>query len=288
MERHRITVDGEPFSYLTCGPPDGRLVLCLHGFPDIPQTWEPVAQRLAARGFRVVAPYMRGYAPSTLQGPFDADRLGADALALVRALSGGERAFVVGHDWGAVATYVAAGLEPELLDRVVTLAVPHPLAFLGNMRHTPDQLRRSWYMGFFQLPVVPELALKRDGWALVERLWRRWSPGFEPPAEHLRALEQCFEASMPAPIEYYRAMLWPPVEAAARMREGQQEGRRVNVPCLYLHGADDGCVGFELARDQERYFAAGLEAELLARCGHFLQLERPEAVAERILEWIAD
>ena len=91
---------------------------------------------------------------------------------------------------------------------------------------------------------------------------------------------------MPAPIEYYRAMFWPPVEAVQRLKEGAAEGRRVVVPCLYLHGADDGCVSFELARDQERYFAAGVESELLARCGHFLQLERPDAVAERILEWI--
>ncbi len=283
MRWHRMAVAGEPFSYLAAGPEEGDLVLCLHGFPDVAATWAPVMEELSGRGFRVVAPAMRGYAPSTLRGPFDPVRLGEDVLGFVDVLSPGRPAAVVGHDWGAVATYVAAMLAPERLSRIATLAIPHPLAF-RSVFTDPAQARRSWYIGFFQLPWAPEVALRRGDWALVERLWRRWSPGLEPPPTHLREVRRCFEASMPAPIDYYRALLRrAPRVAAAALRLSL----RLAVPCLYLHGADDGCVSAEVARGHERWFEGELAAELVPAAGHFLHLERPREVAARIAEWLA-
>src|SRR5687768_10783627 len=92
------------------GAPRG-LVIVAHGFPDHPPTFAPVIAGLAARGLDVVAPWMRGYVPSTTAGPFDVDQLGADLLAVARALSAGRPAYLVGHDWGAIATYAALAAD---------------------------------------------------------------------------------------------------------------------------------------------------------------------------------
>jgi pimeloyl-ACP methyl ester carboxylesterase len=133
------------FAYFEAG--QGPLVLCLHGFPDTAWSFVPVLNRLAAGGYHAVAPFMRGYPPSELGpgGDYRIITLGRDALALIEAL-GAQRAFLVGHDWGAVAAYIAAALAPERIERMVTAALPHLHRFLfwPSLR----QLKRSRYMGF--------------------------------------------------------------------------------------------------------------------------------------------
>ena len=268
------------------GPEEAPLVLCLHGFPDLPGSFAPVAERLVAAGYRVAAPFMPGYAPSSLEGPFDLDSV-ADALAaLLAALSPRRPARVVGHDWGAAVTSPLLTRHPERVAAAAALSVPHPLTFLGGLMRSPAQLGRSAYMGFFQLPFLPERVLRANDQAFVEALWRRWSPGLEPPAEHLRDLRACFAESLPAPLAYYRAMFRPPAAFLQRLREAR--GHRIETPLLYLHGADDGCIGPEIAEGQERWLAGPFESAVLAGCGHFLQLERPDAVAERLVAFFAE
>jgi pimeloyl-ACP methyl ester carboxylesterase len=271
------------FSYLEAGPTNGRLVLCLHGFPDHPESFAPLLERLAAAGYRAVAPWMRGYAPSVASGPYHGDQLADDALAIARALTGGARFALVGHDWGALAAWVACTRAPADLACAVTLAVPHPLAFLRHLARAPGQLRRSWYMFLFQLPLAERVVAAGD-FALVDRLWRAWSPGFELDAEARRRLHDCLAASMPAPIEYYRAVLRPPREAAARVKAIR--GRSPTAPVLHLHGERDGCVDPAATRGQRRLVAGPFECELVAGVGHFLQLEDPVEVGRRILRWL--
>jgi pimeloyl-ACP methyl ester carboxylesterase len=259
---------------LEWGPASGRPVICLHGFPDVPLSWAPVAERLAAAGWRVVAPYMRGYHPSTLEGPFTVEQLATDLLALAGAVSPHAPVAVVGHDWGAVATYAACSRAPERIARAVTMAVPHPTAFLRNLPRVPGQLARSWYMMFFQLPRLPEWILRRG---LVRRLWRRWSPGWEGDAAEI---ERTIEASLPAPLEYYRA-------AAADLARGRRlAGDSIRVPTMWMHGVDDGCIDARLGDGQERYFVEHA-SELISGAGHFLHLERPDVVAGHVLRWIS-
>ena len=282
MRQVALAVEGEPFAALTDGD-EGPPVLLLHGFPDVPRAWAGVMTRLAARGHRAVAPWMRGYRPSPVAGPFDVDRLAADVIALAHAISPDAPVHLVGHDWGAAVAYVAATRRPDRVATLATLSVPHPLTLVRGIATDPRQLARSAYMGFFQLPWLPERAL---GAGLVEGLYRAWSPGLEVPRAHLDEVRACLEDSAYAPLEYYRAITRPPRAALARLREGR--ALRVPVPTLYLHGADDGCVRAALASRQRARFEGRLEIEILEGAGHFLPLERPAHVATRIAAWIAE
>ena len=274
------------FAFLAAGPPRGRLVLCLHGFPDQPESFGMLLVRLGAAGYRAVAPWMRGYAPSVLTGPYHADQLADDVLALADALAGDERVAVAGHDWGAVAAWTAGARAPERLACAVTMAVPHPLAFLGHLVRRPSQLRRSWYMLLMQVPGVAERALARDDFALVDRLWRAWSPGFALDDAARRRLCDCLAASLPAPIEYYRALARPLGPALARVRRAARADARVAAPTLHLHGVNDGCSEAASGARQRRYMAGPFESELIGGAGHFLHLERPDEVGRRIIRWL--
>src|SRR5437763_1852930 len=126
---HFVDANGLRFAYLEEG--SGPLVLLVHGFPDTPHTWDHVRPALAARGFRAVSPFTRGYAPTEIPKveDYDADTLGADMLALMTAL-GEEEAIVIGHDWGASAAYSAASLAPKRVRLLVTVAIPHPASVI--------------------------------------------------------------------------------------------------------------------------------------------------------------
>jgi pimeloyl-ACP methyl ester carboxylesterase len=272
------------FAALSFGDEGAPLILALHGFPDVPHGLAPLAPALVAAGYRVVAPYLRGYAPSPLVGPHDIDTLAADAAAIAGALSPGAAPALLGHDWGAAISYAALARHPGCFRAAVTLAVPHPLAFLTNTILQPAQLRRSWYMLFFQLPGLPEAALARGDWAFVERLWRAWSPGLEPPRAHLARVKRCLAASMPAPLAHYRAMTRPAAEATERMRAAARQP--IAAPVLNLIGEDDGCIAPPAARGQERFFEGDFRQEIVRGCGHFMAIERPAEIARRALGWL--
>jgi pimeloyl-ACP methyl ester carboxylesterase len=283
--RERISTEAGGFELLTEGAKSDPLVLCLHGFPDHPPSFTPLLAELALAGYRAVAPWLRGYAPSTLEGPFDTDRLADDVRSLAAALSPERSVYLVGHDWGAAITYVAASLWPDRIAAAVTMAVPHPNAFFEDLARHPDQLRRSWYMLLFQLPWIAERAVRRNDYALIDRLWRDWSPGYSPGPAEMRALKDCLDQSMPAPIEYYRASLRPSVAGVRRIRAGRAPERRIKVPLLSLMGADDGCIGPWIGERQDRFFAGPYRREVVAGVGHFMQLEAPSEIARRVLDW---
>ncbi len=281
----RVEVATGSFQALVAGPTDGDLVLVLHGFPDAPPTFAVLIGELAARGYRVVAPWMRGYAPSVTEGPYDVETLAGDVLALADVFArGGNRVHLVGHDWGAAVTYTACALAPARFGAAVTMAVPHPLAFL-RAATTTLQVLRSWYMLFFQVPGAERLAAARD-FALIDRLWRTWSPGYVLPAALQAELRSCLRASWPAPLLYYRAIFRPWAEAVRRLRPDTGIARRITVPTLYLHGVDDGCITPAASRGSERYFAGPYRAELVSGAGHFLAAEVPDAVATQVAAWL--
>ena len=131
VDTQTITANGLEFHYLEEG--DGPLVLLLHGFPDTPHTWDSLRPVIAARGYRAVSPFLRGYAPTEIPATDpDAETLGRDVLGLIEAF-GEESAIVIGHDWGALSAYSAATLEPERVEALLVVAIPHP----NTLRLTP-------------------------------------------------------------------------------------------------------------------------------------------------------
>jgi len=267
----------------------GPLVLCMHGFPDDARSWRHQVPVLVAAGFRVVTPFMRGYAPTSppADGRFDAMALGEDVVALLDAL-GADDAVVIGHDWGAAATYFGALLASQRMRKMVTLAVPYGPGFFRALRESYVQQRRSWYMLFFQHPLAEE-ALARDGFAMIEHLYRDWSPGWAAPREMMDAVKETFSSpgTLQAALAYYRQTMQPVFDAPAQLDAMLQAmSVPLQVPALYLHGADDGCIGAELAHGIEPYFARGVRVEVVPGTGHFLHQERPDPINRAILDFL--
>ena len=284
----RVRANGLSFATLEAG--DGPLVLCLHGFPDHARSFRHQLPALAAAGFRAVAPFMRGYAPTDVpaDGPYQTAALAQDAVALIEAL-GYTRAAVFGHDWGAVGAYGAAVLAPERVARLITAAVPHGAAFPSALLANYDQQRRSWYMFFFQTPFA-DAAVPFADFRFLERLWQDWSPGWDYPAEEMDALKKTFrQPGVPAAaLGYYRATLNPlnqdPALADIQTRISLSP---ISVRTLYFHGARDGCVGAELLDGMDQLFPQGLETVIVPEAGHFVHQERPEIVNRHLLEFLA-
>jgi pimeloyl-ACP methyl ester carboxylesterase len=260
----------------------GPTVVLLHGFPDVPEGWHPVMERLQGR-FRLVAPYMPGYAPSPTDGPFDVDSLSDRIDALLAVVADGAPVHLVGHDWGSVVAQQVLMRHPERVKRAVTMSVPHPLAFLSHTATSPRQLALSAYMFFFQLPFLPESTLRANDFAILRWLWNRWSPDVVLPDDYWPALTKSLSESLPAPLEYYRGILRPVVPQIRRMRAAAD--LRIPHDVLYLCGRHDKAVGPEARRGQRKYFSGRLE-EVELDAGHFLQLEIPDEIAARIAEWL--
>lgn len=273
------------------GPDEGPIALCLHGFPDTAYGFRRLATHLVAAGYRVIAPFMRGYVPSSL--PTDrAYHLGAlmdDALRVRDASNPTDADVVIGHDWGAVAANGLAAMPDSPFRRAVVMSVPPSAALTAGrsaslLRLLPRQVLRSWYIGYFQLPFAPE----RSAPWIVPLLWRRWSPGYGP-GEDLRHVDAAIGAPdrWRAALGPYRATIRnyrPPARYAELHRWWTAPPR---LPTLYLHGADDGCMTADFAPFVASALPAGSEVAVVAGAGHFLQLERPEDVGRRIVEFLS-
>ena len=284
-----VTANGLDFGYLQAGDPGGPLALCLHGFPDSAYTWRHLLPALADQGYHAVAPFLRGYAPTQVPDDdgYQIGALVADAVALHDAFGADEQAVIIGHDWGAIATYGTIAFAPRRWRRAVTIAVP-PLARMVGGFFDYRQLKRSFYIFLFQTPLA-EAAVAGDDLAFIDELWRDWAPGYLGDADAARA-KDCLRdpARLSAAIGYYRALLDPtrhlPRYASEQAATDAGGG---SCPVLYLHGSADGCLGAELVTGAEAYLPAGSRLELIDGASHFLHLERPAQTAATISAWLS-
>lgn len=287
-----VQAPGVELRALTWGPQDGPIALCLHGFPDTAYGWRKLAPRLAESGWRVIAPFMRGYAPSSIpsDGSYHIGALMDDALRVRSAAGGTPHDVVIGHDWGAMAATGLAAMAGSPFAKAVIMSVPPAAALRGRVPNRvrlvgelSQQLFRSWYIFYFQLPYLPQ---RSTSW-VVPLLWRRWSPRFDAE-EDLRHVD----AAIGTP-ESWRAALGPYLATVRNTRPPaqyaelhQQWMSAPKLPSLYLHGRDDGCVAPAFAYWAGKVLPAGSDVAVVEHAGHFLQLEQPEEVAQSVLRFI--
>ncbi|TRW82718.1 alpha/beta fold hydrolase [Mycolicibacterium sp. 018/SC-01/001] len=293
-QRLTFELDHLKVSALAWGPADGRLVLCLHGFPDSAWGWQKFALLLAGRGMRVVAPFSRGYDPTgpAPDGDYHIGALVHDALEVHRALGAPPDAVMIGHDWGAFTAAALAANPASPFAEHVTMAVA-PIGAVNRargdvgrqLRQLPRQLRNSWYILFFQLPGVPERLLPR----VIRRLWRDWGPaGFDTGAELDAAL-----AALPSPahrraaLGYYRALVRPGAPHARYAELHRYRFEMPRVPVLHLQGMQDGAMLVDYAEAIRDVLPPGSRVTTLASAGHFLQIEEPQLAADAVLEYLA-
>ncbi len=283
-----LTANGIRFHALGAGPEDGALVLFLHGFPELSRSWRHQLPALAAAGYRAVAPDMRGYGDTELRGPYDVGTLVRDVTGLIAAL-GRERAVLVGHDWGGAVAWATAMHAPAFVERLVAINCPPASALFEAMRRTRSQLRKSWYILFFQLPWWPERRMAADRASVVARAlvggsYRRdaW------PSEELDAYRTAFArpGRAKAAIDWYRTAF----RRALRPRRSRRPSRRVVAPTLILWGVEDRFLDRELVGPEvlRRVLADGNVPEVvwIEDAGHFVQNESPQRVNAELLRWL--
>ena len=277
-----IALDDVTLCCLVAG--EGPVVLCAHGFPDDAQTFRHQAKPLVARGFRVVCPTMRGYAPSSIAHSrrYDAEALGRDLCALADHFSPNAPVRLIGHDWGAVAGFAATALAAEKFSHLVTIAVPHLRAAAPSLL-TPAQARRSWYVFMFQIRIIADMRLAENNLALIDRLWRDWSPSYTPTKADLDRIKEGIATRIPDVLGYYRAFFAPSSLLGPSRRLLLT---KTTVPSLHIHGEEDGCMGVDLTYGTEKHYTSRISIERIANAGHFVHLEKPDAVNPLLLDFL--
>ena len=270
---------GVRLHYVEAG--EGPLVVLLHGFPEFWYSWRRQIPALAQAGFHVVAPDMRGYNLSDKPKgwrAYDADLLADDVAGLVRHF-GEQRAHIVGHDWGAAVAYALAMRHPQVVRRLAILNVPHPARMLEAFR-TSRQLRKSWYMFFFQLPWLPEHLMAREEYSFAKRSLRAGSKGSfsdEDLERYVRAWSQ--PGALTGMVNYYRAALRrSPRGTIARMTP-------IEAQTLVIWGERDRYLGSELA-EPAREWVPNVRVERIPEATHWVQHEAAERVNELLLGFL--
>jgi epoxide hydrolase 4 len=262
---------------------EGPLVLLLHGFPQFWYQWRHQIPALVEAGFRVVAPDMRGYNLSDKPPGVRAYRvelLAGDVEHLILAC--GERtADVVGHDWGAIAAWVAAMRYPGRVGKLAILNISHPARLLDGLL-SPMQLLRSSYVFFFQIPRLPEGVIRAGDFALLRSVFRR--DPVRPGALTAEDIERYIEAiarpeALTASINYYRALLRYPWET----REPLQ---RVGAPVLVIWGERDRFLSRRLAEPPRLWVPDLLGVKRLPDASHWVAEDRPLEVNTLLLGFL--
>jgi pimeloyl-ACP methyl ester carboxylesterase len=286
---HRsVSANGTRFHIAEAG--DGPLVLLLHGFPEFWWTWRHQLVSLPPAGFRAVAADLRGYGGSDKPPRgYDLVTAAADVAGLIRAL-GEANAIVVGHDWGGMVAWTAASYFPKVVRRLAVVSVAHPVRMRAAMLADPvSHGRRNSYALAFQLPVMPERQLLRDGAHRVGRMLADWSAPGWPDEE----TELTYRRAMRIPsvahsaLEYYRWFLRSTLRPDG-IRYAHHMRAPIQAPTLHVHGALDTCVRPQTARGAGRYVEGPYRWRMIDGAGHFPHEERSAQFDAELRGWLTD
>jgi epoxide hydrolase 4 len=259
---------------------DGPLIVLLHGFPEFWYGWRLQIAPLAAAGFRVVAPDLRGYNLSSKPdgvAAYAADQLADDIRGLIRELGAGS-ASLVGHDWGGTVAWTAAMNHPEVVDRLAILNAAHPRKLLQGLHH-PGQLRKSWYFFFFDLPGLPEAVVQADRWHFFRHFLHDARPAYTPEEidRYVEAWSQPGAAT--AMINYYRS--------SVRQKHAEAAIRTIEAPTLVIWGQRDHYLGQELAEPDHDDVPNLDRVERLPDASHWVHHDEAERVTQLLTDFFA-
>jgi pimeloyl-ACP methyl ester carboxylesterase len=289
IEHRFVRANDLRFHVATCGS-GPKLALLLHGFPESWFSWRHQMTALAAAGYRVWAPDLRGYGASDKPSgvaSYSLDTLVSDVGGLLDAARTDERTsevVLVGHDWGGAIAWASAIARVRPLDRLIVMNCPHPKRFVTGLL-SPAQLRRSWYMFFFQLPYVPERVLAADGALRIGKAFRGMAIDKSRFPDHVldefrrNALQP---GALTGMLGYYRAMF-----RGNLLQKVRSFGPPIEVPTLLVWGEEDAALGKELTMGMDG-LVRDLRVEYLPGVSHWVQQEAPERVNEVVLSWLAD
>ena len=267
---------------------EGPTVLLLHGFPESWYAWRHQLPALAEAGYRAVAVDMRGYGETDMPpdvSDYHVDRLCEDVDNLITALSD-QPVHLVAHDWGGAVAWMFAAQYPDRLKSLAILNAPHPRAFHHHIRHNFKQIRRSWYMAFFQLPWLPEFLLRLDAQKIFAKAFRGASFRKEMfPDDVIDAfrLPMMRPGRLSAALNYYRAL--------GRDLSNLERAKNfpdLSMPTMVIWAQNDIALGPELCDGIDQYFLGHFELHTIARCSHWVQQEQPEQVNKLLLDFLAD
>ena len=259
------------------GPEDGPLVVLLHGFPEFWDGWHRQIEPLADAGYRVIVPDQRGYNRSDKPdgvASYHIEELVADVVGLIDA-AGRETAAVAGHDWGAAVAWWLALSHPDRIDSLTAVNVPHPTVMEETLRHSLSQLRKSWYMFAFQVPMLPETIATANNCRVLSRgLTNSSRPGTFSATDLQRYREAWTQpGAVTSMINWYRAM------GRYRPRPPREQ---VSVPTLVMWGQQDEFLEPAMAEESLTYCDDG-RVVTYPSATHWVLHERPEETAEELL-----
>jgi pimeloyl-ACP methyl ester carboxylesterase len=280
----RVAANGINFEVATMGSGD-RLALCLHGFPEHAYSWRHQMPLLARLGYRVWAPNLRGYGGTDSPREVSAYRtrtLVEDVASLIRA-AGARETLLLAHDWGGALAWSLAIEQPQLIDKLVILNLPHPACFARELWR-PPQLFQSWYIFFFQLPWLPEFLLGRGNGRATSAVIRRTA---RTPARFTEEDLEVYRANAARPggltamINWYRALFRG--GTLRRFRSGNLP--IIDIPTLFLWGDADTALNVRTTRGTEKY-VSNLTFRVFPGVSHWIQQEAPEAVNSMLEAWL--
>ena len=276
LEFRVFYINGVALHVVLAGPVNGKPLVFLHGFPEFWFGWRHQIDHFVSSGYRVIIPDQRGYNLSEKPAgiaSYSIDMLVKDLVGVLHTVTD-SKAFVVGHDWGAIVTWHLAARYSERISRTAILSVPHPRVFIKNFIINPTQLRKSWYVLFFQLPWLPERILRRRDWQLLVGALRDTSPRGIFSDSDLEPYKESWnrEGPLTAMLNWYRAALLSPSKFAV-----DPVASRVKVPALLILGKNDQFAAEAMARESLQYCDDG-HLEMFETATHWVQHEEPARV----------
>jgi pimeloyl-ACP methyl ester carboxylesterase len=281
-ESRYVAVNGLELHTVIAGPSDGPLVVLLHGFPENWYTWRNQITFLAKAGYRVVVPDQRGYnlsdKPPGVHN-YRVEALAGDIKELIHAF-GRDKAIVVGHDWGGVVAWHLAMHHPEVVEKLVVMNAPHPATYSREIRENPAQQQKSWYVGFFQLPLLPEELLGHDPIESANLFFRKGAinqNAFSSFEIHVMATALAQPDALTSMLNWYRA--------AVRYRASFENVCPIDMPTLLIWAEEDRALGKSLTYGLESW-VNHLRIHYIPNCGHWVQNEAAAEVNAQLLTFM--